>query len=117
MVLSTPGVSRAIFAHLVDDGLRAIERRGVGKLREGDGVAAILRREKAAGHDFETERGQPEQAGVDEQHDAGEPGEPADGVAIGIRAPGEDLVEAAEEPAEQAVEQALKPSPSSRRAA
>ena len=41
--------------NLVDDGLRAIERRSVGKLRERDGVAAILRRQEAARHDFETE--------------------------------------------------------------
>ena len=33
----------------------------------------------------------------------------ADGVAVGIRAPREDFVEAAEEPAEQAVDHALKP--------
>ena len=44
--------------HLVDHGLGAIERRGVGQLRESDGVAAILRRKKTARHDFETETGQ-----------------------------------------------------------
>ena len=43
---------------LVDDGLGAIERGGVGQLRERDRVAAILRGQKAARHDFETERGQ-----------------------------------------------------------
>ncbi len=41
---------------LVHHGLRAIERRRVGQLRESDGVAAILRREETARHDFETER-------------------------------------------------------------
>ena len=33
----------------------------------------------------------------------------ADGVAVGVRAPGEDFVETFEEPAEQAVDHALKP--------
>ncbi len=62
---------------LVDDGLGAIERRRVGQLREGDGVTAILRRQKTARHDFETESGQAEQTGVNEQHDRRESGEPA----------------------------------------
>jgi hypothetical protein len=57
---------------LVHDSLRAVERRGVGELRESDAVAAILRRQKAAGDDFEAERGESEQAGIDEQHDGRE---------------------------------------------
>ena len=43
---------------LIDDGLGAIERRRVGQLCVNDGVAAILRREKTARHNFETETGQ-----------------------------------------------------------
>ena len=93
---------------LVDDGLRAIERGGVGELRKGDGVAAILRREKTAGHDFESERGQPEQPGIDQEHDDREPSEPCDGVAVGIPAQAKTLLKP-EEPAEQTVEQALEP--------
>ena len=53
-------------------------------------------------------RGQAEQTGVDEQHDGREPRQAADGVAVGVRAPGESFVETFEEPAEQAVEHALK---------
>ena len=46
--------------NLVHDGLRPIERGGVGQLRESDGVAAILRGKKTARHNFETETGQEE---------------------------------------------------------
>ena len=103
-----PGVSRAIFAILSTTAwVRSSDAR-VGQLREHDGVAAILRRQKTARHNFETESGQREQTGVDKQNDDGESGKPRDGVAIGVRAPGEDFVESLEEPAEQAVEQALK---------
>src|SRR6202023_3044542 len=44
--------------NLVDDSLRTIERRRVRELGINDGVSAILRRKKTAGHDFETETGQ-----------------------------------------------------------
>src|SRR5204863_869104 len=44
--------------YLVDDGLGAIERRRVGKLRESDGVAAILCRQKTARYYLETDGGQ-----------------------------------------------------------
>jgi hypothetical protein len=78
-------------------------------LRVGDRVAAILSGQEAAGHGFETERGQAQQTGVNEKHDGSEPGEPPDGVAIGVRAPGKDFVETAKEPTKEAVDEPLKP--------
>src|SRR5205823_7194604 len=94
--------------NFIHDGLGSIERGGVGQLRESNGIAAILCRQKTVRHHFESETGQHEQTDVNEQHDGSEPGKPSDRSAVGIRTPGEDSVEAFEEPAEQAIEQALE---------
>ena len=98
----------ADLGNLVDDGLGAIERRGVGQLGVSDSIAAILCRQKTARDDFEPQAGEGKQADVDEQNDDGQSGKPRDGVAIGVRAPREDFVETLEEPAEQAIQHALK---------
>ena len=85
--------------HLPDDALGAIERRGVGQLRERDEVLLVLRRHEAVRHLVEAEHRQRDQPGVHDERDAAPPDDAADRRAVALGAAGEEPVEGTEDPA------------------
>ena len=102
---STPGVFKRDVGHAPDHGFGAIERRRVRQLREGDEVLLVLRRHEAGRRMRETERGQRDQAAVDEQRDAALAQHAADSRDVAVRCAGEETVERAEKPAEREIEE------------
>ena len=104
-VCSTPSVSPGDLLDLPHDGLRAFQRGRVGQLGVDEQIALVLVGHEPGRHLREAEVGQPQQAGVDQQRDGraadAEPHQPL----VDRRAGVEHAVEAAEEPAEAAVQQ------------
>ena len=76
---------------------RALQRGGVGQLDIRHQVALVLDGDEPAGDAGEAEARQTDQADVDEEHDDAEAEAPAHGLAVGLRRPLEEPVEAAEE--------------------
>jgi hypothetical protein len=95
--------------HAPDHGIGAIERRGVGQLREGDQVLLVLRRHEARGHAPEGEEGQEDEPEVAREHEALVADRAADAARVAAAGGLEDTVEGPEEPAQQGVEHARDP--------
>ena len=71
-------------AHASDDGFGAIERRGVGQLREGDEVLLVLRRHEAGRHFREADDAEHDETRVDRERDAGATRDARHDVAVAI---------------------------------
>ncbi len=95
--------------HLADHGFRPVERRAFRQLREADEILLVLHRHEARRHHLETDIGEADENGIDDQGPrlAGE--KPGNTVAIALRTGVEQIVEAAEEAAQYAVHAPRQP--------
>ncbi len=84
-------------AHAPDHRLGAIERRGIGELREAHQILLVLRRHESGRCMCEAEVGERDQAAVNEERDARGAHHAADDAHVARREAREEAVEGAEE--------------------
>ena len=82
---ATAGMLERDGRHLPDHGFGAVERRGIGQLRERHQVLLVLRRHEAGRNVREPEHGQPDQADVDHNGHARHAQHTADPAGVDVR--------------------------------
>jgi hypothetical protein len=94
--------------HLANDGIRAIECRGIGELGERDQIVLVLRRNEALRHSREAEHRQTDEPDIDDERRERHTQHARHRCRIGARGPGKEAIEAAEEPAKHQIGAALQ---------
>ena len=103
------GLLEADFGHVANDGFSAVERRGIGQLREGNEILFVLSGNEAGWNFVEAPGRESDQAAIDDQRDSAFANHAADACRIFIPGPREEAIERPEEPAEGLVHRARKP--------
>ena len=103
------GQFQADVRHPADHGFRAVERRAVGQLREGDEILLVLRRHKTGRHLVETPAGQQHQPAINDERDGALAQHAADAAGIFLTRPRKYPVERIEKPAERLFHHARNP--------